>query len=293
MKKTLVLVLALAFLLAVSASAVAAGETVLPESAPYSIDTPYSYPVVPGTEEWGELKSLYAKIEACQVPEAILDNMTTEALFQTVLDYPLLGDMIVYDDPQMGFEAIREYCNGLQELWDRPDAEVVVEAFIDTEECQEGRALYRMFSTVLWQNLQGMLFVLPSPLFTPVTMQTPGGEWIEIRYDTTWADLGFTLSEAQAESNDLDNRYPDATKIRAMDPAYNCHSYTFYSTSSSNNVWIEGDQAEVFTWDGSFDEVTPGRSGDKVWYSPAHSGIYQYKSGDTVYVVQMGGFWPV
>ena len=140
--------LALAFLLAVSASAVAAGETVLPESAPYSIDTPYSYPVVPGTEEWGERKNLYAKIKACQVPEAILDNRTTEALFQTVLDYP----------------------------------------------------------------------------------------------------------------------------------------FTFYSTSSSNNVWIEGDQAEVFTWDGSFDEGTPGRSGDKVWYSPAHSGIYQYKSGDTVYV---------
>ena len=80
--------LALGFLHAVSASAVAAGETVLPESAPYSIDTPYSYPVVPGTEEWGERKNLYAKIKACQVPEAILDNRTTEALFQTVLDYP-------------------------------------------------------------------------------------------------------------------------------------------------------------------------------------------------------------
>ena len=42
----------------------------------------YEYPVVPGMEEWKKLKSLPEMAEACQIPEDILDSMTTEALMQ-------------------------------------------------------------------------------------------------------------------------------------------------------------------------------------------------------------------
>ncbi len=36
------------------------------------IDTPYVYPIQPGTEEWGKLDSLDAKIAACKVEPELM-----------------------------------------------------------------------------------------------------------------------------------------------------------------------------------------------------------------------------
>ena len=130
------------------------------QATEYTITEPYQYPIVPETAEWRELKGLDAKIEACEVPEEILENITTEALFQTVLDYPLLINFIVYGNPgdlmkgyRAGFEAILGYCNALQELVERPETQELAEQFQKTEECQE-RALYRDFTIALLDYLQ-------------------------------------------------------------------------------------------------------------------------------------------
>lgn len=37
----------------------------------YSIDTPYVYPVLPGTDQWKEMNSHLDKINACMIPEKI------------------------------------------------------------------------------------------------------------------------------------------------------------------------------------------------------------------------------
>ena len=52
-----------------------------------TVDTPYEYPVVPGTSEWYELTSLEDKIAICHVDEELLVSMTTPALLETVLNY--------------------------------------------------------------------------------------------------------------------------------------------------------------------------------------------------------------
>lgn len=97
----------------------------------YTITEPYQYPVVPGMEEWKELKSLQEKSEACQIPEDILSNMTTEALVETVVHYPLYINAFAYDIRQIGLSHIKEYYNGLQELYTRDDAIEKIEAFIN------------------------------------------------------------------------------------------------------------------------------------------------------------------
>lgn len=96
----------------------------------YTITEPYQYPVVPGMEKWADLKSLQEKIEACQIPEDILTNMTTEALVETVVHYPLFGNAFAHDTPQMGLSEVKKYCNGLQELYTREDAIEKMEEFI-------------------------------------------------------------------------------------------------------------------------------------------------------------------
>ena len=85
------------------------------------IETPYEYPVVPGTSEWAELEDFPSKIEACQIPENILKNMSTEALVETVLNYPLFKIYFFYDKATL-YDGYKDIFNGIQELETREDA---------------------------------------------------------------------------------------------------------------------------------------------------------------------------
>ncbi len=100
------------------------------EKFEYSITEAYQYPVVPGMEEWKKLNSLQEKAEACQIPEDILGDMTTEALIETVVNYPLFINVFAYDNKKTGLEHVKDYFNGLQELYERDDAIEKMEIYI-------------------------------------------------------------------------------------------------------------------------------------------------------------------
>jgi hypothetical protein len=82
----------------------------------------YDYPVKPGTAGWKAFTTHDEMLKACQIPEDILKNMSTKGLVETVLEYPLYGDMMAYDSIQQGFEAVASQFNGLSELLNRKDA---------------------------------------------------------------------------------------------------------------------------------------------------------------------------
>jgi len=87
-----------------------------------SANDTYDYPIKPGTEEWKAFQTHDDMLKACQIPEDILKNMSTKGLVETVLEYPLLGDMMAYSGIQQGFEAVASQFNGLPELLNRKDA---------------------------------------------------------------------------------------------------------------------------------------------------------------------------
>lgn len=101
----------------------------------YTVSEPYAYPTVPGSEEWKSFGSHTQMIEACQVPEDILENMTTAALLETVLNYPLLIDVFNFEDESLGYDTLRENCNVLQAFLEREDAKTVFESY-DIENVQ-------------------------------------------------------------------------------------------------------------------------------------------------------------
>ena len=82
----------------------------------------YDFPVRGGTAAWRAFTSHAEMLEACQVPESVLEEMSTAGLVETVLDYPLYGDMRAYNSPQQGFDAVAGRFNGLEELLKREDA---------------------------------------------------------------------------------------------------------------------------------------------------------------------------
>jgi hypothetical protein len=82
---------------------------------------PYNFPVKPSSNEWSSLISYEDKRKACQIPEPILKSFTTDALIETYLAYPLLGDLMVFHTPQEGFNKLKINFNGVNELLLRKD----------------------------------------------------------------------------------------------------------------------------------------------------------------------------
>ena len=60
-------------------------------------------------------------LDHCQLPEECVKAMTTEQLFDTVLKYPLLIDILFYDDVISGISEVAKQFNGLDELLKRED----------------------------------------------------------------------------------------------------------------------------------------------------------------------------
>lgn len=84
----------------------------------------YIFPITAGTPKWKSLGSHVEMLEVCQVPENILNDMSTEGLIETCLSYPLLGDMLAFNNLQQGFEKVVSGFNGLRELLNRQNAGV-------------------------------------------------------------------------------------------------------------------------------------------------------------------------
>lgn len=102
----------------------------------------------------------------------------------------------------------------------------------------------------------------------------------------------MTRAEAQKNHNALAARYPKAAVVSGINPAYNCHSYAWYSTSTSNKYWINDPNA--YMYDGSYTKQSSASAGNKACWSgspyPVHSAIVRSVSGNTVTYISKWGF---
>ena len=84
------------------------------------LNTPYEYPIKPGTDEWKNFRTQEAMIAACQIPDKVLNELTTEALAKSCLQYPMFPQINAYNNTQQGFERLASKFNGFKELMNRP-----------------------------------------------------------------------------------------------------------------------------------------------------------------------------
>lgn len=82
-------------------------------------DTPYDFPIKPGSAKWQYFKSVEDMYKVCQIPPDTLRNLSTKALIQTCLNYPASAVLLIYNTPQQGFEEWRQKFNGIEELYKR------------------------------------------------------------------------------------------------------------------------------------------------------------------------------
>lgn len=106
-----------------------------------NLDAPYNYPVLPGTAEWADFTTRDQKIAVCQIPEPLLENMSTKSLALTVLNYPLLNDYIAYNDHLLAAENMAMEFNGYRELLQREDINaVLLDLYEESEVYTENKA---------------------------------------------------------------------------------------------------------------------------------------------------------
>jgi len=266
-------------------TSVFASDSIKYQEKEYVFNTPYTYPILPGTDEWKEFNTHDEKLEACQIPEEILQNMTIEALVETVLNYPLMGDMLAYNTPIIGFNAVSSTFNGLQELTKRPNAKLELEKYLDKVNSKSAQSLtltetectlVPIYLNVVNNCISGQNAYSNSASITrgsSVMLRTPMGTSFYAVFDQTWDDLGF-MSEYYAEQQDTYYRtvYPNAVKLGSCSPKYNCHSYAWYTPSTSNLHWIAS--PGPYMADGSYSQISAPTVGCKVYYSSGdHSGI--------------------
>lgn len=85
-------------------------------------DKPFDFPIKPGSSQWQSFKSVQDMYDACQIPAAVLNKLSTRALIQTCLNYPASTILLTRNTPQQGFDTWRLHFNGIDALYKRPDA---------------------------------------------------------------------------------------------------------------------------------------------------------------------------
>lgn len=82
----------------------------------------YQYSIFPGTEAWRALEMNADKHALLQLPNDTLRAISTQRLVETCLYYPMMMDVLAFDNLVQGFHFIRGKFNGFEELYRRPDA---------------------------------------------------------------------------------------------------------------------------------------------------------------------------
>jgi hypothetical protein len=115
-----------------------------------SSDVPYEFPVKPGTPEWVKFQTHEEMLQACQIPENVLKNISSDALAKTCLEYPLFIDMIAYSTFNEGIERVVKQFNGLQELLGRKDAgKSLMSIYSDTSSAKLDRMFFYSYFEML------------------------------------------------------------------------------------------------------------------------------------------------
>jgi len=92
---------------------------------------------------------------------------------------------------------------------------------------------HKLFAITLMFGILGNF----SPAFADYwcTVYTPRGSTVK---DTMCMTYELTAAEIAANNQYVANNYPNATRETNSSRKYNCHSYAWYSQSTSNSVWI-------------------------------------------------------
>ncbi|WP_294471619.1 hypothetical protein [uncultured Bacteroides sp.] len=73
------------------------------------------------TIQWSAFETHEQKLAACEIPDSILSNLSTEELVEICMKYPLIFDAYAFNSPLQGIKKVVSRFNGFKELMKRTD----------------------------------------------------------------------------------------------------------------------------------------------------------------------------
>lgn len=96
----------------------------------YEIQDAFQFKILPGTTAWQALNDNQEMLDVCQIPMETVMKMSTKALVETCLNYPMLSIYEhAYPRIDTGFDIVYENFNGIKELVTRKDASTILLEF--------------------------------------------------------------------------------------------------------------------------------------------------------------------
>lgn len=86
-----------------------------------SFSPKFQYPMRVGTERWGQVKSHDELRQIIQIPPQKIQEMDTPSLLSSVLNYPLIGDLLIFNSFKLGFYQLRDNFHAFDSLLNRKD----------------------------------------------------------------------------------------------------------------------------------------------------------------------------
>lgn len=261
-------------------------------------NTKFHYPITTDDVRWSEFESKQEMVDACKIPDEILSKMTSEELVDAVLDYPLIVNLHLYDNYDLGIDAIAKESDAFRELLTRPDAGTMlakrlnssnIELKLMNESENELSKFDKLTLSILlsensiWSNVKDK----NTTLDTLESLNTLSGDYVRTPNGTKVPVIkrGELLDSQEKEKIEEKEKksYPNATFLRGATSNYNCHSYAWYSTSSRNKYWM--DDPSAYMSDGSYSRVISpmdAKKGTKMYYDDGKHSAIVYKAGGPV-----------
>ncbi|MFD2034525.1 hypothetical protein ACFSKL_06985 [Belliella marina] len=97
----------------------------------------WDYAIKPGGGEWSKFTDVQERIKACQIPEEVIPNLSTQRLFRLVLSQPFFLSYGLSNSPVEGFNGAMNSFNGYIELISRSSASYEIINYYRNEDFQK------------------------------------------------------------------------------------------------------------------------------------------------------------
>lgn len=263
-------------------------------------------------DNWKDI-SRNEKLELCQIPMDTAEKMTTEALLDSILENPFTAVILAYDSNEVGYQKVKDLIPAFQILLNRSDlGSVMTKKYaISSERTSNQDIMSSMYLSVMLaqpeiekkvsnvdiksfetslkvtdnqiyriskeehkikeDTTDGVQAMAASGYYANATTTTNKGTPIDV---LRWTGVDFDTSEQEAAHQAFTSIYTYSSYVHPATLKYNCHSYAFYSQSTSNPYWILGPSVDKYMTDGSYYKTSLPTSNDRVhFHNGDHSGI--------------------
>lgn len=205
------------------------------------------------------------RMEALNFSENEIENLSTAELLELCLINPFCITVGAYDSLADGYDFFSKYFTPAKALIAREDASDLLQKKLndDLGICKKFFVKGALQKIVQSENEiiglnTNMRATVYTPKGTPVYVFQRGEE--------------LTAEDKRNMNAEMQTLYPNATRLADPTTNYNCHSYAWYSHSTSNTYWMNDPSA--YMSDTSYISVNSSYSGlTRVYYQGVHSAI--------------------